>query len=469
MTDSASAGGEWTFDIRVHGIRSKKRANGTSYSARWRVHGRDFQHTFKAAKLADGYRARLLTAARTGEPFSMTTGLPASMSPPAPPATWLDHCTEFTRMKWPHISPHHRRSIAETLTGITVALSPAGNGRPEDAALRRALYRYSFNATALDEDAPVEVAAALQWLHENSIAISTLGDAAVTRAAMEAISINLNGTAAARATVVRKRAVLHNCLEYAVERKLLPSNPLHDLPKRRLPPPMAVDRRVVVNPHQARQLLTAVRSVAPELEALFGCIYFAGLRPAEVRNLRSSDCTLPDEGWGTLLLSTSFQSVGPAWTDGGKPGEERQLKHRAPGDTRPVPMAPELVALLRRHVDQFPLGVGGRLFANRTGTAGVPLEPPFPEPVSMSTVYRAWHRARSAAFTDVQIASKLARRPYDLRHACLSTWLNAGVPPAQVAAWAGHTVAVLLRIYSQCIDGQDTEAKRRIEAALRGN
>jgi len=36
---------------------------------------------------------------------------------------------------------------------------------------------------------------------------------------------------------------------------------------------------------------------------------------------------------------------------------------------------------------------------------------------------------------------------YDLRHACLSTWLSGGVYPAQVAEWAGHSVDVLLRIY----------------------
>jgi hypothetical protein len=36
----------------------------------------------------------------------------------------------------------------------------------------------------------------------------------------------------------------------------------------------------------------------------------------------------------------------------------------------------------------------------------------------------------------------LARRPYDLRHACLSTWLNGGIYPTQVAERAGpHTAA----------------------------
>lgn len=70
------------------------------------------------------------------------------------------------------------------------------------------------------------------------------------------------------------------------------------------------------------------------------------------------------------------------------------------------------------------------------------------------------------ALSPEEQASPLARRPYDLRHACLSTWLNAGVPPTQVAEWAGHSVDVLLRIYAKCLVGQDEIAKRRIAEAL---
>lgn len=51
------------------------------------------------------------------------------------------------------------------------------------------------------------------------------------------------------------------------------------------------------------------------------------------------------------------------------------------------------------------------------------------------------------------------------RHACVSTWLNGGIAPAQVAEWAGHSVGVLLRVYAKCITGQHEDAKRRIEAA----
>jgi integrase len=72
-----------------------------------------------------------------------------------------------------------------------------------------------------------------------------------------------------------------------------------------------------------------------------------------------------------------------------------------------------------------------------------------------------------AALNPAEQASPLAQRPYGLRHACLSTWLNGGVYPTQVAESAGHSVDVLLRIYAKCIVGQDELAKRRISQALR--
>ena len=48
----------------------------------------------------------------------------------------------------------------------------------------------------------------------------------------------------------------------------------------------------------------------------------------------------------------------------------------------------------------------------------------------------------------------------------MSLWLNSGVPATEVARRAGHGVAVLLKIYAHCIDGQATEANQRIADAL---
>ena len=84
----------------------------------------------------------------------------------------------------------------------------------------------------------------------------------------------------------------------------------------------------------------------------------------------------------------------------------------------------------------------------------------------MGTTYRVWDAARASALSEAEYASPMAKRPYDLRHAAVSLWLNAGVPPTQVAEWAGHSVNVLLRVYAKCVYGQDEVARQRIEAAL---
>jgi integrase len=83
-----------------------------------------------------------------------------------------------------------------------------------------------------------------------------------------------------------------------------------------------------------------------------------------------------------------------------------------------------------------------------------------------STIARVWDKARRAVLSEQAYASVLGRRPYDLRHACVSTWLAAGVPSTQVAEWAGHSVAVLHQIYAKVIAGQEASALARIGLAL---
>src|SRR5262249_58024456 len=115
-----------------------------------------------------------------------------------------------------------------------------------------------------------------------------------------------------------------------------------------------------------------------------------------------------------------------------------------------------LVALLSEHLKNYPPGSDGRIFTGPRG--GI---------FNDRAYLGIFHRARAAAFTPAESASLLARRPYDLRHAAVSTWLNAGVPAPQVADWAGHSVDVLLRVYAKCISGRQYAAKRRIQQATR--
>ena len=56
--------------------------------------------------------------------------------------------------------------------------------------------------------------------------------------------------------------------------------------------------------------------------------------------------------------------------------------------------------------------------------------------------------------------------PYDLRHPCASLMLNAGVPATEAAQRLRHSVAMLLKRYANCIDGQEQAASDRIARAL---
>jgi integrase len=86
--------------------------------------------------------------------------------------------------------------------------------------------------------------------------------------------------------------------------------------------------------------------------------------------------------------------------------------------------------------------------------------------VAESTLARVWDKARKAALTPEEYRSPLARRPYDLRHACVSTWLAGGVISAQVALWAGHSVAVLHEVYAKVLAGLEEESLGKIARIL---
>lgn len=120
-----------------------------------------------------------------------------------------------------------------------------------------------------------------------------------------------------------------------------------------------------------------------------------------------------------------------------------------------MPVPPPLVRLIRAHIIENGTTADGRLFRAHYGGE-------LPE-----TAYGpVWARARENALTVAQAPSTLAKRPYDLWHTCVPTWLKAGIEPSRVAEWAGHSVEVLLRIYAQCLDGGDDEARRRIQMML---
>jgi integrase len=444
-----------SFDVRIWSLRTEKKAKGFKYTVRWVVGPKPHTKTYSTKALAEGRRSDLVAAAARGEAFDIDSGLPLSMAREENSISWYDLAVMFCDMKWKRWAPGTRSSAAEALATVTAALVD-GRNVPELLDLRHSLEKWTFNKSARDSgEVPEQYAVAIAWLQENSVPISRLTDATVVRLALDAISTKLDGKAAAATTANRKRMVFHQALEYAVERGYLDGNPLDRVKWKAPKTSDAVDRRSVVNPTQARALLGAVAQDDERLTLFFALMYFAALRPAEAVALRLDDCELPEKGWGMLYLSRSIPVAGGEWTDSGNAHESRSLKHRAMEEVRPVPACPELVAHIRRHVAAYGTATDGRLLRGVRG-----------ERLSEVTVGRAWRRARKAALSTREEASTLAKRPYDLRHAAVSTWLNAGVQPTLVAEWAGHSVQVLLRVYAKCIEGQDAQSRKLIEGAL---
>ncbi|CAI7975621.1 Tyr recombinase domain-containing protein [Frankia sp. Hr75.2] len=475
-----------TFDVRIWKINAIEGRTRTTYQVRWKVAGRPKANAknFATRRLAESRHAELLAATRRGEAFDIETGIPVTElravpePDPVPARSWLEHARDFADLKWWSAAPKSRAGIADALATVTPALLTAEPPAVHADLVREALYQWLFRTGVrtsdggphkprTELDAPAHLAGVLDWLAGHTRPVADLAEAEVARAALDRLARKLDGKPAAATTIARKRAVFFGALDYAVERKDLEVNPLMTLKWTAPKQVEQVDRRVVCNHGQARALLDAVRhqgDTGRHLVAYYATAYYAGLRPGEINALGRDTVELPAvdaaDQWGVLRLATSRPATSSGWQDDPTDGEEiapaRQLKHRALGDTRPVPACPLLVTVLRDHIETFGFAPDGRLFRGVRGGE-----------VSDSVTGRVWGAARSEALTSVQAASPLARRIYDLRHACLSGWLNAGVSPQQVAEWAGHSVAVLLRVYAKCVDGDDVAARKRIEAALR--
>ena len=406
------------FDVRIHAIR-RRPDRRRPFEVRWHAAGRPWSRSFITRGLADSYRAELIRAARKGRDFSPGTGEPASWATRAPATiSWLEHAAAYAAMKWPLAAAHTRAGIADALATITPALLTPGRGRPPAAMLRAALYRQAFNPARADTDPGPAATAVLGWARHHCLPLTALAGPQVTRRALDALTLRLDGTRAAAATITRKRAVFHGCLGYAAELGLLEANPLDRITWRAPRSSFAVDPRSAATPAEVRAILAEVTQIRPELTAFFGCLYYAALRPAEAVALLARSCILPSRGWGQLTLTASLPRSARAWTGNGTPREPRSLKHRPEGASRTIPIPPQLARLLRWHMRAFGCADDGRLFRGARGG-----------PLSESLYGRIWHQARAAAIPGRQAPGRCAApTTFDMPR-CRCGWPPARRPP----------------------------------------
>ncbi|MFF9767475.1 tyrosine-type recombinase/integrase [Streptomyces sp. NPDC014636] len=461
----------FSFDVKLWKV-SKTGRKSRPWRLRWVVAGRVHSETYATSALAESRRSELWQAMnRRGEAFEIVSGLPESEVRAAEEAAeaaeveaslrWFEFCRQYVAGRWRASAAKTREGMADGLAAVSLAMVKRGNGVPADEHLRLA-FRWGIVPANAREEPPADLKAAHDWLTTEDRPVVDLLDAVTFEDVLYRLSYKLDGTPAAGDTYKRRRRTLNAALEHAIVMGELPENPLQRVRRKHLSSNNVVDRRVLVNAVQARQLLAAVSYVGSwdrcrgrRLAAFYSVLYYAGLRPAEAVGLRVSDCYLPETGWGTLTLRETRPVAGKLWTDSGERHDRRGLKAREAATDRPVPIPPVLVAILQNHLKEFGTAKEGRVFGNERG--GV---------VGSSTYWRVWQEAREYALPPERVFTPLAGRPYDLRHACITRWLNAGVPIAEVARRVGNSPEVIHRRYHGCIDGHEEAANEKIAKSL---
>ncbi|MFC4004883.1 tyrosine-type recombinase/integrase [Prauserella oleivorans] len=463
-----------SYKVRVWQISPRRNKTGkvTSYSVRWKVESNEFFETIKNKTQADSFRSDLVSAQCRGEPFDTVSGLPTSMIRKGhQDMSWFDFTCRYVDMKWPDLAATARQTVAEALIRVAPVFVPMSKNAPQPKELRSALRQWAYNPPMRRSgEMPGDVLKTLEWCSRHTKKVQVVSDPETLRELQRAVTKRLDGKPFAPTVARKTRSVLWNLLDYAVEKELIEANPLRGVRWTAMPKgKRKIDKRAVPNPIQARTLIRMVGEVersGPRLVAFFACMYYAALRPEEAAALNKRHLSLPDPvwnpdkqryvyGWGELHLDEATPHVGARWTDGGAPRDRRQLKSRAAGEGRSVPCPPELTEHLWHHINKYGYGLDGRIFQGEKGGE-----------LPMITYTRVWREARRRALTAEAHTTPLARRPYDLRHAAVSTWLTGGVDPTTVAEWAGHSLTVLMEIYAACLYGQDVIARQRVQAAL---
>jgi integrase len=241
-------------------------------------------------------------------------------------------------------------------------------------------------------------------------------------------------------TIRRSMAVLQAACRYALARGELTSNPVKDVRK----PTVRRTRAVVaISPleiERLRELLlngyveeragrdgrTRLVTHPPDIASatLVSVLGYEGLRPEEA--LAAED---RHAGRSTLLIEQ--KNIDGEIVVGQKTNEP--------------PRTPDLWAPVRRDIAEYQLAT--RRASRRDGTQLL-----FPrrdgEPWREYD-YRNWRRRvfkPAVAAAGIQIS-----RPYDLRHACASLMIHAGLPLTEIAEHLGNSVAVLSKTYAHLI------------------
>jgi integrase len=448
--------------------RKGKTQRGKPWVVRYQVDGKRHERYFALKEQAQYHQSGVVEAIRNGERFDPTTGDPVAWAQSKETcAAWA---ARWFRLEY-GTSPHRtQQSIVEALEyALPRLVSPrapsppryplAGDRKKDEPTrcVREYVRNFLCNPDA-GEPSDDLACQAQQWLTRWSLPLIDVDKVTAKRIHGE-LQLNLvDGRPSSAWATKRRRFTIGALFASALELNLIPQSPwpsararkkqraAERVPEQHRPELMMTSEqfgRVLVNvpSHQPN---------SPRYVTFYAIMYLAGLRPHEVHPLNDQHLVLPEQGWGTIMVRLGRRAASKRWQPDG-PIDVEQTKT----GSRDVPIPPQLVALLRAHVEEWGTGALFRS-APRSGSDGGVL--------TQSNVNRVWTRAKRATFDEGD--PLLKSRVYDLRHANASNLLAAGMPLAETARRLGHSIETLVRIYAKSFPADIAAADERLKERL---
>jgi integrase len=455
---------------RVHGVnpstvtpkRGPKAARTiTVYDVRYTVDGFPFSMRFERKGHANAFAEQLRDHSALGYRFDPTTRRFLEPANAADTPTLVVFTAEYFARQWPSWSPNSRRNNQRELAVACVYIvrddAPALTG-PERVGSDRYLRRAVLVSPTADQAEPADDDARwAAWFDRWSPPMPDVTPTHLHRF-LDTIRVEaLDGTRRTidASTVQRYRVAIRAVFNAATAERIIEWNPWNGV-KVSLPTDEDddLDPDLVMNQRQVGHLAHTCGTIQPRARAFVLIQGVCGLRPSEARELRRRDLDV-DIIPATVTVRGSRTDVPDRFLD---PGESRRrpLKGRGRRARRVIPIPRHVVPIVREHLDRYVDNDPDALvFTSLTG-----------KPINMSNFHRdVWHTARTRTFP---AGSRLRSvRRHDLRHAAITTWLNAGVTIKTCQRWSGHKRAsVLLDTYLGVTVDDSALSVRRVEDAL---
>ncbi len=333
---------------------AKNHKTTTKWRVKWRVNGYDKTRSFANRAEADDLHRRLSTAKRNVEEFDVSTGEPKSWKNIQ--RTFAECATEFVAAKWSSWSGAHRRSTIEDLAHAMIYLVKPGakaNEKITRKVLAKAARDHILNPKAKTPTDPLMVEAT-KWLKDNSLPLDRVSFK-VANDMMSAITKRLdNKESVAAGTHHRRKTACSSVFEYAVKCNYSMVNHLaeYEAPDQNV----VINKRSVLTKEECKAIIASLDGTTRRnlrLALFLSIIWMAGLRPSEVLALRKGDLVSDGHGGHELILSQASVPCGAMYSNSGASKDEKELKWRAKGATRVVPVPKALVKRLREYTKEM--------------------------------------------------------------------------------------------------------------------